>query len=228
MKPYYTNELVTIYHGDCLEILPELEPVDLVLTDPPYNAGKDYGGYNDDMPEQDYLELMGKIVAICREKAPNQAWVAPRHKMRGWLNLIPDAYIVVVRRGAQGPLRGGWSDQYGTILTVGKPHMAVRDLWEDIRLKGEGYLFREETYGHPGYTPYPIMLRCAELLSKRTIIDPFNGVGTTSVAAIALKRKQIGIELNEKYCEIAAKRCEQARTGLSPAEQDAGQGLLFT
>ena len=50
MKPYYEDGQITIYHGDCREILPTLEPVDLVLTDPPYGVDWDYGGY-DDSPE---------------------------------------------------------------------------------------------------------------------------------------------------------------------------------
>jgi len=227
LKPYYQNELVKIYNADCREVLPELDSVDLVLADPPYNVGKDYGDYNDSLPEEEYFNLMGEIVSLCREKAENQAWVSPRHKLKLWLDLIPDCHIIIVRRGAQGPIRSGWSDQYGVVLTVGKPKKAVRDLWDDIRLKGEGYLFREETYGHEGYTPYPIMERCVKLLSSESVIDPFNGTGTSGIACMKLNRKYIGIELNEEYCEITAKRCEETITGLTIAEQEAGQLLLF-
>ena len=56
MKPYYQDTCVTIYNSDCREILPDLPEVDLVLTDPPYNVGKEYKGYNDHNPE--YWELM--------------------------------------------------------------------------------------------------------------------------------------------------------------------------
>ena len=56
MKPYYEEPNITIYHGDCLEIMPQLEPVDLVLTDPPYNAGKDYGTYKDALSDFDYYD----------------------------------------------------------------------------------------------------------------------------------------------------------------------------
>ena len=67
----------------------------------------------------------------------------------------------------------------------------------------------EETYDHPGYTPIKIMSRFAAVLSTTTILDPFCGSGTTLVAAKQLGRKAIGIEISEKYCEIAIKRLGQ-------------------
>lgn len=209
MKPYYEEDGIVIYHGDCREILPQLEPVDLVLTDPPYNCGKDYGSYKDNLSDSDYVDFMSNVASQSRRLAMNQAWVAPRYKMLMWLNIFPEAHIVVVRRGASGPFRGGWSDQFETVLTTGRPNECISDLWDDIRLKGEGYFFREETYNHPGYTPYKIMLRCARVLSKESVIDPFCGTGTTLRAAKDLGRKAIGIEIEEKYCEIAAKRLQQ-------------------
>jgi site-specific DNA-methyltransferase (adenine-specific) len=95
----------------------------------------------------------------------------------------------------------------------------VSDLWDGIRLKGEGYFFREETYGHPGYTPKPIMHRCVTLLSPEggTVLDPFCGTGTTLRAAKDLGRKAIGIEIEERYCEIAAKRMAQTVMDLGVA-----------
>jgi site-specific DNA-methyltransferase (adenine-specific) len=85
------------------------------------------------------------------------------------------------------------------------------NLWDGIRLKGEGYFFREYTYNHPGYTPYPIMRKAVELLSEcgDVIVEPFSGTGTTLRAAKDTGRKAIGIEINERYCEIAAKRLAQ-------------------
>jgi len=105
-----------------------------------------------------------------------------------------------------GPFRGGWSDQFEIALSIGKPSKCTPDLWENIRLKGEGYFFREETYGHPGYTPTPIMYKAVSLLSETSILDPFMGTGTTAVACEKLGRKWVGIEISEEYCEIAAKR----------------------
>lgn len=96
-------------------------------------------------------------------------------------------------------------------LAIGKPNGAEVDLWSDIRLKGEGYFFREDTYGHPGYTPFLIGKRFVSLLSERgdVVIDPFCGTGSTLRAAKDLGRNAIGMEINERYCEIAANRLRQ-------------------
>jgi len=210
MTPYYNHAGITIYHADCRDILPHLEPVDLVLTDPPYNCGKDYGAYRDNLPLEEYQNFMSEVVRLCRKAAKNQFWVAPRYQMRFFITLLSDAHLIVIPRGARGPLRGGgWTDQFETALAVGKPSFPDLDLWNGIRLKGEGYYFHEETYGHPGYTPYPIMARAAKLLSIESICDPFCGTGTALIAAKQLGRKAVGIEIELKYCEIAVQRLAQ-------------------
>ena len=211
MKPYYEKDGIVIYHGDCREILPTLEPVDLVLTDPPYNAGKDYGTADDNLSPAAYADMMEQITMECLKLSDDYAWVAPRYKLELWLRLLPQSHLVVIKRGAAGPFRGGWSDQFEILLAHGKPNRMFPDLWSGIRLKGEGYFFREETYGHPGYTPEPIMKRCVSLLSPEggTIVDPFCGTGTTLRAAKDLGRMASGIEIDERYCEIAAKRMSQ-------------------
>ena len=209
MTPYYEADGITIFHGDCREVLPGLGKVDLVLTDPPYNVGKDYGRHNDSMPDSEYESWCGDIVGRCLKCADNQFWVAPRYRLGLWLSLLPGAHLVVIRRGASGPIRQGWSDQFEIALSVGKPGQCLPDLWDDIRLKEEGYFFREETFGHPGYTPKLIMERAISLLSESSVIDPFCGTGTTLVAAKLLGRRAIGIELEERYCEIAARRLAQ-------------------
>jgi site-specific DNA-methyltransferase (adenine-specific) len=210
MTPYYDHAGVTIYHGDCRNILPHLEPVDLVLTDPPYNCKKDYGTYKDDLPLEGYQAFMIEVAKLSRILSVNQFWIAPRYQMLFFLTLFYDAHLIVIRRGARGPLRdGGWTDQFEIALAVGKPSSHDYDLWEGIRLKGEGYYFHEETYGHPGYTPIKIMEKAIKLLSVDSICDPFCGTGTALVAAKQLGRKAIGIEIEEKYCEIAVKRLAQ-------------------
>lgn len=206
-EPYYQDDLVTIYCGDCREILPTLNP-NVIITDPPFNVGKDYGVSKDRMEASEYEDML-RLVAAAAER---HGWVAPHVQLRLFLEILgPSAVTIVVRRGAAGPYRFGWAGQFEMLLAVGKPNRMYPDLWDDIRLKGEGYFFREEHYDHPGYTPYQILARLVSLLSEpgELVVDPFLGTGTTLHAAKAQGRRAIGIELNEAYCEIAAQRCAQ-------------------
>lgn len=208
---YYSDADVVIYHADARDILPLLPKVDLVLTDPPYNAGKAYDGYNDQLEPERYAAVMREIVTMCHSLSSKQAWVAPRYQMALWLSLLPAAHLIVVRRGARGPFRQGWSDQFETILIEGPPSYPDSDLWDGIRLKGEGCFFREDTFGHPGYTPYPILSRCIHLLTLPgdIVLDPFGGTGTATRASKDHGRKCILIEQSEAYCAIAARRMAQ-------------------
>lgn len=189
LKPYYQDEWTTIYNADCREILPNLSTADLVFADPPYNVGKDYDIHDDAMSQVDYVEFCSLGL---------------------WLSLLPKSHLITIRRGASGPFREGWSDQFEIALATGRPSNCVPDLWDGIRLKGEGYFFREETFGHPGYTPLPICEKAISLLSEISIIDPFMGTGTSIVAAKKLGRKSIGIEISEAYCKIAVERLRQS------------------
>lgn len=203
-----------LFLGDCLEVLhslPSCFQVDAVITDPPYNVGKNYGIHDDAMQDADYASWAAVRVTAARAIAENQFWVAPRYKMALWLSLLPEAHLIVIRRGAAGPFRQGWSDQFETALAVGKPSRCIPDLWSDIRLKGEGYFFREDDYGHPGYTPLPIMERAVDLFSASSVCDPFMGTGTAGEAAVRAGRTFMGIEIHEPYFEIACKRLEDAQ-----------------
>lgn len=221
MQPYYQDEAVTIYCGRAEDVLPTLadEGAQLVVTDPPYNVGKTYGVADDTLPDAEYSALMRVIVGHCRRAAPNQAWVAPRYKARLWWELLPDAHEIVIPDRATNAIRQGWVSQFATVMAVGMPPKQTSDLWEGIRLKGTGYLFQEETYGHPGYTPYPILARSIALLSETggLVIDPFLGTGTAARAAKDMNRRCIGIEVSPEYCEIASKRMAQLAMPLEAA-----------
>lgn len=205
----------TLILGDCLEALrslPSCLRVDAVVTDPPYNAGKAYGTHDDDMPEDQYIEWSKERVEACKKLAANQFWVAPRYKLPMWLSLLPGAHLVVIPRGAAGPYRGsGWMDQFEIALAVGKTNHTAADLWTGIRLKGEGYFFREDTYGHPGYTPLPIMVKAIDLFSTKSVCDPFMGTGTTGEAALRQGRHFLGMEIHPPYFDIACKRLEDVQ-----------------
>jgi site-specific DNA-methyltransferase (adenine-specific) len=206
MKPYYAEDGITIYHGDCREI--ELPAADLLLTDPPFNVGKDYGTYTDDVSEEAYRSAMKRLVAT---GPALQGWVVPNKHWRFFADLLHDAPPIIIHRRAIGPIRWGWHDQYDMVMVQGKPPRPWRNLWDDIRLRGEGYFFNEEWYDHPGYTPRAIFDRLIGLMLAEpgTVVDPFAGTGTSLVAAKAAGHRAIGIEIEERYCEIAVQRLAQ-------------------
>ena len=203
MNPYYEDSAVTIYHGDCREILPILPKVDLVLTDPPYGVGKDYGSSSDDIPET--FAWASKMVAE---------------------TLLPSAVLSSVSnmRFAPDPdWTGVFRKTYGAMAMFSMPFYPH---WEAILFYNlKGYYFgnkghRSDVFeclpetaskiGHITPKPLGLMSQLIEFMpAKGTILDPFMGSGTTLRAAKDLGRKAIGIEIEEKYCEIAAKRMAQ-------------------
>lgn len=208
LDPYYEDDFATLYHGDCRKSLPYI-PADVVVTDPPFNVGKDYGSSSDDLPGDEYRQMMAKVAANCRR----QAWVTPTNRLARAREATRTErrYQWSCAGGAKGPKRWGWFDQFDMVLVRGKPTRYVTNLWDDIRLKGEGYFFREHSFDHPGYTPYAIGARLVGLLAEpgHIVLDPFAGTGSTLVAAKASGNRCVGVELNEAYCEIAAKRLAQ-------------------
>lgn len=208
MKPYYQDEAVTIYHGDCRDILPELPKVDLVLTDPPYGIGeaagknksrvqlaqpKDYGYLDwDNQPAAqdliDKIRLYGKWAIIFG----GNFYTLPASSC--WLVWDKDN-------------SGDFADAELAWTNLPK---AVRIFkWRWNGMLQENMKEKEYRY-HPTQKPVSLMRWCLQLVpDAQLILDPFMGSGTTLRAAKDLGRKAIGIEIEEKYCEIAAKRMSQ-------------------
>ena len=219
-KPYYRDEQadIVIYNADCRDILPHIpdKSIDLVLTDPPYNVGKDYGIYKDNLKPKDYWELAGWIKSEINRLARGQcALVLGSYGdiLRGWWNILPEAKLIVVKMGAiSRNCAKNLFLQYHTVLTTVPSNRKIPDLWEDIRWPGEGYFFNEDRYGHPAMTPEKLSRKLVSLFSPNdgVIVDPFLGVGTMAMGAKVVGRKCIGIEIEEKYCAIAKQRLSQS------------------
>lgn len=199
---YYQDDWATIYCGDCREILPMLEPVDLVLTDPPYNVGKHFGENTDDN-RSDYEEWCGKWFGDLKSR--NILITPGIANLRQWLIMNPRWVIAWVK------------DNSMKRITIGF------NCWEPVLFWGES---QPESYrdvitcptipqnvnGHPTPKPEKLFLMLISDYSENgnLILDPFLGSGTTCVAAKNLNRKSIGIEIEEKYCAIAVKRLRQS------------------
>jgi DNA modification methylase len=216
MKPYYGTELGKLYHGDCLEIMPELEPVDLVLTDPPWNVGKDFGECKDTWTEKEYLIFIAKLKTLWSK---NVCLILSNRNesFKPWFDNYPKAKIIICEIGASIQTKvNNIRNQYKPILSTCNANRVVRDVWHGFRWYEEGYYFAEKTYGHPSPKSVKLLVECVDLFSSQddVVLEPFLGSGTTAVACERLNRRWIGIEIEEKYCEIAAKRIENERKQL--------------
>jgi len=213
MKPYYQTDFVTLYHGDNLKILKEIDSVDFVYTDPPYNANKKYGPGKDNLPKQEYIERISKTYEIITDLCDKWITHIPKKYLIEFLNFLPKGQLVIVKRGAQGPLcnKFHWTDKFDILYSHGHPFHAPPNLWENIRLKGEGYFFREKTFGHFGYTPRPIAHRAIKYMTKQgnIVLDPYAGTGTTLIEAAESGRHAIGIEYEKENCDIIIDRLRQ-------------------
>ena len=209
-KPYYHDERagITIYHGDCREILPDLPKVDLVLTDPPYGIGEnakkvagrgklarttDYGAFDWDS-EPASRELINSCISggdISIIWGGNYFNVPPS---RGWL--VWDKQ----NSGDFADCELAWTNAKTSVRIF-------RFMWNGMIRAGEQ---RGVPRVHPTQKPVELMRWCFKFAPEcKTVIDPFMGSGTTLRAAKDLGRQAIGIEISEEYCRIAARRLSQ-------------------
>jgi len=194
MTPYYERDGITIYHGDCRDILPTLPPVDLVLTDPPYGVGK---------ADWDALLPLDWLI-LCRRISPIVAFTPGVTHMYSY---PPPDWPLCWARPASVQRNGlGGFNNWEPILVYGKRVVAV-----DLFLKSHGGDDDNLAAKHDCPKPLSLMRWLTSALSDegQTILDPFMGSGTTLRAAKDLGRKAIGIEIEERYCEIAVKRLAQ-------------------
>ena len=226
MKPYFEDESVTIYHGDCREILPSLTVSDLLLTDPPYGVGwrSNRGAHEvltgDDgtLPPDEWLELAlrktrrGRHVYIFGLR---DADIPEGVSLCQTVELIWDKGVMGL-----GDIRSPWGPAHETILfgvqEISKANREKNYGVTAARLRKGSVLSVQrphsgQTLRHPTEKPIALLRILIESSSTfgETVLDPFAGSGSTLEAARLEGRKAIGIEIEERYCEIAAKRMAQ-------------------
>ena len=203
MKPYYEQGGIVIYHADCRDVLPTLEPgsVDLVLTDPPYNVGLEY---SDGDNRQDYsVWTKGWFSLMPRPLVVTPGMV----NLAMWLTMAKPTWVCSwVKPNQCSPSALSGFNIWEPILVYGRlPKPVGQDAWiQPIGLQqGVG------DHPCPKYLPFWRKLLGALSNDGALILDPFMGSGTTLRAAKDLGRRAIGIEIEERYCEIAARRLAQ-------------------
>lgn len=212
MKPYYDDgNGIVIYHGDCREIFPGLPKVDAVVTDPPYginfeNHDKEVESlrpsgwriFGDDTQEigQSILDMFSQTATIAFA-SPKKPWSGSWSQHLVWW---------------KGPAVGGGGDG-STYWKLDHELIQVRRLGKLNGLRDSSvivdWITSRSSPEHPAQKPLSLMKLLISKFNAVTILDPFMGSGTTLVAAKNLGRKAIGIEIEERYCEIAVKRLRQ-------------------
>lgn len=223
MKPYYDDGQVTIYHGDCREILPSLDPADLLLTDPPYGipAGaavkrgptiEDWATEGHNVTVDGWRALVNladswvvEFGAQCRDGFA----VAAAHMVLNWQ---PSNVYALVKSAPAPTPRPGFASavELAVVSRVGKPKWHAAG-YTPNRWIGRTPNQARTDLGHPTQKPIEPMQALIRALSppKGLVLDPFAGSGTTLHAARDEGRRSIGIEMEERYCEIAARRLDQ-------------------
>lgn len=238
MEPYYSDDWVTIYHGDALDVVPGLSGLGAVVGDPPYCSGgrqqasartvfsksgaRDSWFFTDNMGADSYVwwlrQFAGMFYAAC---APGSHlyvftdWrqygnVTTAFETKGW-TLRSVVVWDKMRGGAMGSF---WRNnhEWVPVFTKGPPrpmpHGSFFNTWREAKPQGDE---------HPTVKPLDLVQYLVEASGEGVVLDPWMGSGTTLVAAKNLSRKSIGIEIEERYCEIAAKRCSQEVLDLGAA-----------
>ena len=278
MKPYYETKLGKLYHGDCLDIMPELGQVDLVLTSPPYDELRTY---NDKLVWnwEIFTGIADQLFRVTK-KGGVVVWVVGDATIKGsetgssfkqalyFKEIGFDLETMIWEKTGSGCLGSntfyGQNFEYVFILPKGKPktNNLICDRANKIKSgkvvvngsldksgKGKNRIIDREPFGkrnniwrfdtqknskHPA--PFPEQLANDHIISWSNegdiVFDPMCGSGTTLKQCEQLNRKWIGIEIEEKYCEIATKRIEENLTAMERIERSEKgitkkTGLLF-
>jgi len=211
MKPYYDQDGITIYHGDCRTLTRALG-WDVLLTDPPYGIGadrkqaaragtqygvaaapsRDYGpvtNWDSSPADSDFLRHLAVKPACIW--GGNYFSLPPQSKWLVWDKQRDD--------GCYADCELAWTNLRGAVRV--------------FRFRWNGMLQAASDDGdnrvHPTQKPVPLMRWCLGLLPPGLVLDPWLGSGSSLIAAKDLGRRAIGIEIEERYCEIAARRLDQ-------------------
>jgi site-specific DNA-methyltransferase (adenine-specific) len=237
MTPYYAEDGIRIYHGDCREVVPALVPADVVVTDPPYGiqdsplrtvgpsgmrVGMRAGRVNTWHPSSAWdLEFDFEWPRLIGAAADIVAWFGhwrKRDVIGAAMGLPLRAEIIWAKDMHTGPPGGLVAMRDERIWLFSRKPLTGRpfdtSVWDEPVIPTWAHKF------HKNEKPVKLLTRLLRLVSDphQTVLDPFMGSGTTLRAAKDLQRQAIGIDSDERYCEIAARRLAQ---GVLPLEASA-------
>lgn len=211
MSLYYQDDYVTLYHGDCLTEHLEWLEADVLVTDPPYGIAYESNRNRDKRNSKVGRPVHSDDTTVARDAALGAwgdraalvfgKWTQPRPSSTR-ARLIWDKQVQ-----GTGDLSIPWGPTDEEVYVIGKGFAGTRGtniIRAQMLMSGDA-----QRPDHPTPKPIPLMERLIEKCPPGVVADPFAGSGSTLVAAKALGRKAIGVELEERYCEIAARRLSQ-------------------
>lgn len=208
--PYHQEDAVTIYHGDCRQIMPLLGRFDLLMADPPYGIGAAKESFYGTQKRKNSAAAPRDYGDSEWDNEPVEEWVMTLARAISEKQIIWGGNYYALPP-CKGPLvwdkeNGGTSFADGELAwnNLGSAMRIKRHMWAGMLRKGQ------EARSHPTQKPLDVIQWCISLAGDiTTILDPWAGSGTTGHAAKNLGKKAVLIEREERYCEIAAKRLSQ-------------------
>ncbi len=211
MKPYYEHAGITIYHGDCREILPQLGRFDACVTDPPYgmSLNTDYSGMNGWSGKGKNHEL---VVGDAEPFDPTHLLTLECYPLvifgaQYFASKLFDngGWIVWDKRGDGAPSGICFGDCELAWTNKGQAVRRYSKMWHGVSR------WTEEASFHPTQKPVDLMhwILAKFCEADDVVVDPYMGSAPVLIAAKLSGHPAVGIEIEEKYCEIAAKRLSQ-------------------
>ena len=214
--PYYQDDFVTLWHGDCLELADVWTGADVLVTDPPYGRAWKQGdtGKGRGWASDKHAGILNDSTTEARDAAL-AAWGARPAIVFGDLMLPPPPgtkHVLIFDKGTSAGFTGavgGYRRNAEAIYILGNHGSGLGGRSCILTTRGPSATNLARTTGHPHTKPGDVMQALIAAAPPGTIADPFAGSGSTGVAAKALGRRAILVELEERYAEIAARRLSQ-------------------
>lgn len=237
----FEDSINSIIVGDCLEVMagwPD-DCVDLVVTSPPYNTGKNYDNYDDNQAWGKFIEWNQMVLNVLLRISKHVVWIIGSHnnmeyftRLRSALETLSTYKVIYAPRYLyMNPVelaiylwRPGWSWK-----KKHKPPLLLNGQvvsWMPVVIGREENLHKE----HPASFPERYAIYFIESFTEPgdIVLDPFVGSGTTANVANRMDRKYIGIDISEKYCELAKEQIVATTKGISVNELRKGQKVFWS
>lgn len=221
IEPYFETKLGKLYKGDCLEIIPQIGQVELVITDPPYNFTTKSSGAGKLNPWADvcnsaywFSAIIKGSMSITLQEGGAMWQFCNWRTLPSITKAVFDAgyqidSLLVWDKVAPGPGMKGLRPTYELVALISHSDFKIKNRsLKDIQKFKWSYF---KPTGHPAEKPVALiewLINISTRGDSGTVFDPFCGSGSLAVACEKLGRKWIGIELSEEWCEKSAKRIE--------------------